>query len=600
MSGPNLAPLRLVVSHNTGTEWSQSTIQAPQTSSGSDFHHQDANIELQPRRQPLRSMSGTIHMEDDPHDFYLGDIYARIDRPFDCYLRTEAERQETPGPYHEHVRRLCRGWHHQRYLADFMTVSTVPLRARNLGLKDRKERLNRVDITILEYGTELNSKELKSPAQLENYLSGFKSHDNRTEGRLIIVQDLSTYMIERLGATFDIEPGFFRSHIGDYVWLNTRDPQAEIPELEAFSQKSNYFSIQYVQPRYFASQESLELAKNQTESFNILRRIDHDGRFKPWSDMPNSDVGLVRGKVSLWVRPKSTENRDWLGIMLVDPTIAHGFPLWSGYGSFHQPPSIHKADSEIPFPPYDKNMVKQFMFWTLNQANANPNTIPSSPDLLPISYFTMICAQWILMCEYINTRLGQIEWEIELGLSHLYSQDFDHTVKTLLAWRRRLPIYHTLVERSITRLSIRHQPPQDDDTHTGPFDSWSSILINLKDIQHRLSLLHRRAEKIMAVSMAVTAREESKKATQESHAITRVSYLAFIFVPLSFWTSFFSMSGEFPWRTYWVYAAVALPISACALMALVFAGRIGRWVRGVAEEWGWKERRVKEKWNGGD
>jgi hypothetical protein len=61
-------------------------------------------------------------------------------------------------------------------------------------------------------------------------------------------------------------------------------------------------------------------------------------------DMPGSDVGLVRSKVSLWIRPNKGEDQPWLGsvliaapqlnadqvkgILLVDPTIAHGFPLW--------------------------------------------------------------------------------------------------------------------------------------------------------------------------------------------------------------------------------------------------------------------------------
>ena len=204
------------------------------------------------------------------------------------------------------------------------------------------------------------------------------------------------------------------------------------------------------------------------------------------------------------------------------------------------------------------------------------------------------------MCEYVNTRLGQIEWEIELGLSNLYAQDFDHTLKTLLIWRRRMPIYHAFVERSISRISTRYKSSSD----TTPFDSWQDVLTNLADILHRLEILHCRADKIMAVSMAVTAREESKKATQESRAITRVSYLAFVFVPLSFWTSFFSMSGEFPVTTYWIYAAVAFPISACALCALVFAGRIsglwrkmsGRTERNLGQE---RVNLGKSKWSSG-
>jgi Mg2+ and Co2+ transporter CorA len=281
----------------------------------------------------------------------------------------------------------------------------------------------------------------------------------------------------------------------------------------------------------------------------------------------------------------------------VDPSITHGFPLWSGYGNFHPPPSVDTQLDEISFPPYDGSVVQEFIFWTLNQARSKANVIPPSPDLLPLAFFTMVCAQWLIMCEYVNTRLGQIEWEIELGLSHLYAQDFDHTLKTLLTWRRRMPIYNVFVERSISRISERYKSADN----TVPFNSWQDILTNLREILHRLEILHCRADKIMAVSMAVTAREESKKATQESRAITRVSYLAFVFVPLSFWTSFFSMSGEFPLTTYWIYAAVALPISACAFCALVFAGKIGRWWRrrGWRGETDLGKEKGKSKWNSG-
>jgi len=194
-----------------------------------------------------------------------------------------------------------------------MIVSTVPMRCKELTPEQRDERLNRVDISVIEYGTEMTSKDFKSPDALDGFLNEVKTEAYSPEARLIIVQDLSTLMIESLGAAFNIAPGFFRSHVGDYVWLNTRDPQAEIPDLEAFSQKSDYFSTQYVQPRYFTTPESLDQAKKEAESFNVLRRIDHDGRFKSWTDMPGSEVGLVRSKISLWVRPQKPNTKGWLG-----------------------------------------------------------------------------------------------------------------------------------------------------------------------------------------------------------------------------------------------------------------------------------------------
>jgi len=194
-----------------------------------------------------------------------------------------------------------------------MTVSTVPLRSKNLTDEGREERLNRVNISVIECAAELSTKDLGSPQELDEYLEGLKDPGEAQKSRLLVVQDLSTVIIEKLGSTFDVEPGFFRSHIGEYIWLNTRDPQAEIPDLESLSINSNYFSVQYPSPRYFENQEQLKEAKAQTESFNVSRRIDHDGPFKPWSDRAGSDVGLVRSKVSLWVRPKKDPAQAWLG-----------------------------------------------------------------------------------------------------------------------------------------------------------------------------------------------------------------------------------------------------------------------------------------------
>ncbi|KAN0089276.1 hypothetical protein V8E51_019536 [Hyaloscypha variabilis] len=487
MSRTNLAPLKLVITNNSINGEGSSVRKDSKSSSGIELQVSEAGSVLRARQRigPWRSPHANLHMEEDPHDFYLGDIYARISRPFDCFLSTQAEREETIGPYHERVRDISKGWHHLRYLADFMTVSTVPLRCRTLTREDRHERLNRVNVSVVEYGDEMSSKDFRTPDDLDEFLESLNCEEATQKNRLLLVQDLSTCMIEKLGSAFDIEPGFFRSHIGDYTWLNTRDPQAELPDLKAFSVKSNYFSAQYVSPRYFENKDQLNAAKAQAESFNILRRVDHDGRFKDWSDMPGSDVGLVRNKVSLWVRPNKGSDQGWLGILLVDPTIDHGFPLWSGYGNFHPPPSINTPLEEVTFPAYG-NSVQEFIFWTLNRANTEPNTPPTSPNVLPSAFFVMIGAQWILMCEYINTRLGQVEWETELGLSNLYAQDFDHTLKTLLMWRRRLPIYHSFVERLISRLSIRFE--SKDSTPTS--EAWKDVLTNFEDILHRLEVLH--------------------------------------------------------------------------------------------------------------
>ncbi|TAQ86615.1 hypothetical protein B7494_g5058 [Chlorociboria aeruginascens] len=584
-----LSPLHLVVSYNSegkesGSPSSQKGL-ISHNSSGSDI--KGSFTQIRHRKHPA---APSYQGFNDAEDFYLGDIYARVNRPFDCFLSTQAELEESPGPYHEHIRRISSGWPHLRYLADFMTVSTLPLRFKDLTPEDRHERLNRVNISVLEYGTELHhTHELETPKQLDDYLTTLNEEQVEPEGRLIILQDLSTLMIEKIGAAFDIEPGFFRSHIGDYTWLNTRDPQAEIPGLEAFENENAYFNVSYVQPRYFETPEQLKEALAQTESWNVSRRLDHDGRFKEWADMPGTEVGLVRSKVSLWTRRNKKGQKGWLSIILMDPSITEGFPLWSGYGNFHPPPSIHTPQISISFPPYN-SFIQEFLYWTLNQTGSAPHTPPLSPDLLPLQFFVMICSQWILLAEYTNTRLCQVEWEIELGLNSFYSGEFDDTLKTLLMWRKRLPIYHAFITRAIAHIKFRYSPTFPSPSRfassssTPESSTWDGILTNLTSLLARIETLHIRADKIMTVAMAVTSREESKKATQESHAITRVSNLAFIFVPLTFLTGFFSMSGDMPTRTYWLYAAIAAPVGLCVIGGLMCASRIGDGVRR------WRER----------
>ena len=87
--------------------------------------------------------------------------------------------RETTGRYHERVRDLSRGWHHQRYLADFMTVSTVPLRCKSLTPEDRHERLNRVNISVVEYGDQMISKDLKDADDLDAFLEGLHEGDSQ-------------------------------------------------------------------------------------------------------------------------------------------------------------------------------------------------------------------------------------------------------------------------------------------------------------------------------------------------------------------------------------------------------------------------------------
>ena len=148
---------------------------------------------------------------------------------------------------------------------------------------------------------------------LSTALNGPSSTQNDVSARLFVVEDLSRDVIEALGARFDVDPLFFRGHISDYMWHNTRDPWVELPDLDISYRARSYLHVRYVQTRYFRSEESLCKAKWEVGGFNVLRRVDKDGNWVPDVDIPNSDIGLVRSQTSIWIRPKKSGKEGVLG-----------------------------------------------------------------------------------------------------------------------------------------------------------------------------------------------------------------------------------------------------------------------------------------------
>lgn len=197
-----------------------------------------------------------------------------------------------------------------------MEASTAPAKAKLLSVREKAERLNRVKASILNFSN-FQDVERKDPSSLEGLTYLLEHSDSKIKkNRLIVLEDLSSGLIELLGSHFDVDPRFFRSHLEDHTWFNTKDPWVELPELDSTIKSRSYFTIRYVQARYFENDLYSKAAKRQAGSFNVLRRIDLEGSAESgtdkWWDGTGGTVGIVRHKVSLWVKPQR-ENDAWTG-----------------------------------------------------------------------------------------------------------------------------------------------------------------------------------------------------------------------------------------------------------------------------------------------
>lgn len=190
----------------------------------------------------------------------------------------------------------------------------MPVKQKALVLEDRQERFDRLHVVVLDITSESNvvCHEFRSSDELLRFLDCQPWVDRTGNVRLFVVEDLSRATIELLGGRFNLDPGFFRSHLCDYTWFNLRDPWFEMPKLASRARTDPYFTLRHLRPHYFRDTESAKQAKRSVGGFNVLRRIDFDN-WKSWADKPDSSIGSVRSSTSCYIRPRQHTGHGWLG-----------------------------------------------------------------------------------------------------------------------------------------------------------------------------------------------------------------------------------------------------------------------------------------------
>lgn len=195
-----------------------------------------------------------------------------------------------------------------------MEVSTTPMRWADLknNPDKREERSRKTNVTRLDYfDSGVAAKTYTTPEALEDVLKeeAQEEDDNKSKLRLFVVEDLSRDVIELLGAYLDIEPAFFREHIVDYTWFNTRDRWADPPNLNVVARRQRWFQLRFVTARYFETTEIFTEGSKEAESFNVLRRPEDDVNNKARMDDKKAVVGITRTRASFWLRSAEESQR---------------------------------------------------------------------------------------------------------------------------------------------------------------------------------------------------------------------------------------------------------------------------------------------------
>ena len=103
------------------------------------------------------------------------------------------------------------------------------------------------------------------------------------------------------------------------------------------------------------------------------------------------------------------------------------------------------------------------------------------------------------------------------------------------------------------------------------------MLPDFKYILDEIDRIQQRVERIVSVASALLSIEEGRRAADQNNNVARLTYLATIFIPLSFVSGFLSMYPDVSQlkQTIWIFFAISVPLTALALLVADF-GHIQR------------------------
>tara|TARA_R110002003_G_scaffold171_18_gene14062 strand:- start:31710 stop:33158 length:1449 start_codon:yes stop_codon:yes gene_type:complete len=474
-----------------------------------------------------------------------------------------------------------------------MQVGTTPLRWPELRRhpREREERVERTNINFIEQQAGLPTRLTQIPTllQLHETLQSLATEVTSAGPsgppclRLFIVEDLSRGVIEALGSRFDIDALFFREQTEDYIWHNTRDPWVKTPDLHATMKRRKWFRVRNARLRYHKSERSFQDSRLEAAAFNVLRRPDDDANHWRYQDAKGSVVSTTRTKTTIWVGEDRMCANTTVGIVLLDPTTKHGYPLW--YDRANWIPLTDMFTSQARPSPSSESWFADITQSTLSYPWFQPSAAGAAIDVrrivLPAIY--TVCAEWLVVCEYVKARLGQVEWMMEMpALFIARGPEVDRALKKLNVWRRQVPAWREMVAETLhqtipaaKRLTLDPNRAHDDD------DAFGDVTADFERVLDMLDRLQARIDRLSDRGNAEMQLEAARQSLAESHDLARLTWLATIFVPLTFMSGLFSMTDDVGsiTGTFRVYFAAAVPV---AFISLVIA----RWgsvvFRGVA------------------
>jgi hypothetical protein len=260
-----------------------------------------------------------------------------------------------------------------------------------------------------------------------------------------------------------------------------------------------------------------------------------------------------------------------LALILVDPAIGDNYftgeekdpgqeldyypsqPFLGPYEDFMDPPSISQNMNHSDMPLHQGMSQDLQQYW----ARSNPSCFdPQDPTLQSLAYYPLriVAAEWVKYVAVMHTSLKHYEYSSNKLPSFLHElEKLNSDLRGLQGWRRRSLLSQQKV-RSVIRL-LKSRDELDVDVQ--------SLILDYEFISNNIEDAGRRLESMLPVVTSLVQIVDARRSFAETANITRLTFLALVFIPLNFISSLFSMNPtNAPGSShFWVYFVVAIPMT---------------------------------------
>lgn len=175
----------------------------------------------------------------------------------------------------------------------------------------------------------------------------------------------------------------------------------------------------------------------------------------------------------------------------------------------------------------------------------------------------MIAAEWMTYLELMYHSIKQYEYSPSTALAALGQiTTLNADIYTLQQWARRSMATADKIRYTIEFL--RYRMAKDDDME------YSALLTeDYKQIALSIDTYSRRLEALVSITTSLIQTIDCRRSLTETRNISRLTYLALSFIPLTFVSGLFSMNDTIALggRLFGLYFAVSIPL--CIIVFLI-------------------------------